>query len=110
MDLRVRGRLSDVLVMRVRSSAPALWRGAIFDRYDGISWTGDQGDPVPLGGTPPFFYPTEFRSLGPRQEITQTFYVEVEQPSLIFSGGHPTSVLRRGCGIDNLAQCAQRRR
>lgn len=104
MDLRVRGELSDELVMRVRSSAPAFWRGTLFDRYDGISWTGDQGDPEPIGGgLPPHLYPVEFRSLGPRQEITQTFYVEAEQPSVIFSGGQPDEVYYEGgVSIDDL--------
>ena len=97
MDLRVRGQLSDELVMRVRSSAPALWRGAIFDRYDGLGWSGDESDPVPLGeGVPPYSYPAEFRSLGPREEITETFYVEAEQPSLVFSGGQPDEVYYDG--------------
>jgi protein-glutamine gamma-glutamyltransferase len=96
MDLRVRGELSERLVMRVRSSAPALWRGALFDTYDGTTWSGDLSDPAPIGGAPPYFYPPEFRSLGPRQEITQTFYVEAEQPSLIFSGGQPDEVYYDG--------------
>jgi protein-glutamine gamma-glutamyltransferase len=104
MDLRVRGELSDELVMRVRSSAPALWRGAVFDRYDGSGWSGDTSDPSPLGqGVPPYLYPPEFRSLGPREEITETFYVEVEQPSLIFSGGQPDEVYYDGgVSIDEL--------
>ena len=38
MDLRVRGALSDEVVMRVRASAPALYRGIIFDNYDGVAW------------------------------------------------------------------------
>ena len=105
MDLRVRGDLSDELVMRVRASAPALWRGGVFDEYDGIGWSGDDSDPVPLGGggEPPYLYPPEFRSLGPRQEITETFYIETEQPSLIFSGGQPDEVYYDGgVAIDQL--------
>jgi protein-glutamine gamma-glutamyltransferase len=96
MDLRVRGALSDELVMRVRSSAPALWRGAVFDTYDGIGWSGDESEPAPLGLTPPYLYPPEFRSLGPRQELTETFYIESEQPSLVFSGGQPDEVYYDG--------------
>jgi transglutaminase-like putative cysteine protease/predicted secreted protein len=104
MDLRVRGELSDQLVMRVRASAPAMWRGVLFDHYDGTSWTGDRSEPVPLGaGNPPYLYPPEFRSLGPRQEITQTFYVEAEQPSILFSGGQPDEVYYEGgVNIDGL--------
>src|SRR5687767_9730673 len=66
MDLRVRGDLSDELVMRVRSSAPAMWKGIIFDRYDGTFWTGDSSEPTELIDDVPIAYPVEFRSLGPR--------------------------------------------
>ncbi|MGH9199171.1 MAG: DUF3488 domain-containing protein, partial [Acidimicrobiia bacterium] len=34
VDLRVRGTLSDALVMRVRSPQPAFWRAAVFDVYE----------------------------------------------------------------------------
>jgi transglutaminase-like putative cysteine protease len=97
MDLSVRGELSDELVMRVRSSAPAMWRGGVFDRYDGTGWSGATAEPTPLGeGSPPYLYPPEFRSLGPREEVTETFYIEREQPSLIFSGGQPDEVYYEG--------------
>ena len=104
LDLRVRGDLNDGLVMRVRSSAPAMWRGIIFDSYDGIAWDAPPGDDAtPLGFDPPYFYPTEFRSLGPRQTISQTFYVEVEQPSIVFSGGQPDTVwMEGGVNIDQI--------
>ena len=103
LDLRVRGELSDEVVMRVRASAPALWRGVLFDHYDGTTWSGPSDDPVPLEGEPPFGYPIEFRSLGPRAEVTQTYYVEVEQPSAIFAAGQPDSLyFDSGVSIDAL--------
>ena len=97
MDLRVRGSLSDEVVMRVRSSDPAMYRGIVFDRYDGVAWEGDQGEPVPYGDEePPYGYPLEHRSLGPRAIGTQTFYIEREQPNVVFSGGQPDSVWIEG--------------
>src|SRR5687767_13289910 len=60
MNLRVRGDLNDDTVMRVRASGPAMWRGLVFADYDGVQWRADQSDPEPLGGDPPFFYPSEF--------------------------------------------------
>lgn len=103
MDLRVRGDLSDELVMRVRSSAPSFWRGVIFDSYDGTRWTGDQTDPTPLDIGAPINYPTEFRSLGPRQTISQTFYIEAEQASVVFAAGQPDSVWFDGAlSVDEL--------
>ncbi|MEA2460078.1 MAG: hypothetical protein QOH90_255, partial [Actinomycetota bacterium] len=103
MDLSVRGELSDDLMMRVRSSAPALWRGALFDTYDGRSWVGDQENPQPIPGEAPFNYPIEFRSTGPRATISQTFYIESEQPNAIFAAGQPDQVWHEGSvSIDSL--------
>jgi transglutaminase-like putative cysteine protease len=103
MDLRIRGELSDTLVMRVRANAPAMWRGIVFDRYDGVSWIGDESDPTPLDGTAPYAYPTEFRSLGPRQYVSQTFYIEAEQPNVVFAAGQPDSVwYDGGVSVDSL--------
>lgn len=97
MDLRVRGGLSDEVVMRVRASAPAFYRGIIFDNYDGDAWNAAEEDPEPFpGGEPPYGYPLAFRSLGPRAAVTQTFYVEREQPNVVFSGGQPDSVWIEG--------------
>lgn len=92
VDLRVRGDLPDDLVMRVRASASAMWRGMAFDRYDGTRWSLPDSDPVPLQGDAPYAYPVGFRSLGPRQQLVQTFYIEREQANVLFSGGQPDSV------------------
>jgi transglutaminase-like putative cysteine protease len=103
MDLRVRGDLSDELVMRVRSSAPAMWRGIVFDRYDGVAWTGVDAAPTSLGDVPPYAYPILMRSLGPRQTVSQTFYVEQELASVIFAAGQPDVVWFDGTvSIDRL--------
>ncbi|MDQ3659636.1 MAG: transglutaminaseTgpA domain-containing protein [Actinomycetota bacterium] len=96
LDLRVRGELSDEVVMRVRSSAPAMLRGMIFDHYDGVRWSQPSEDPVPLEGTPPYFYPVEQRSLGPRAAVSQTFYIEAEQPNAIFSAAYPDRIFFEG--------------
>ena len=103
MDLNVRGDLSDALVMRVRASAPAMWKGMVFDRYDGRLWRGDDSEPQMIVGTPPYQYPAELRSLGPRERVTQTFYVETEQPNAVFAAGQPDSVwIDGGLGVDRL--------
>lgn len=103
MDLRIRGDLSDELVMRVRSSAPAMWKGIIFDRYDGTFWKGDPSEPTELPGDVPFAYPIEFRSLGPRQLVSQTFYIESEQANVVFAAGQPDAVwFDGGLSIDKL--------
>ncbi|MQA99092.1 MAG: DUF3488 domain-containing protein [Actinobacteria bacterium] len=103
VDLRVRGDLPDDLVMRVRASAPAMWRGLAFDRYDGTRWSLPDKDPVPFAGDAPYAYPIEFRSLGPRQEVVETFYIEREQANVVFSGGQPDVVWFEGSiSVDEL--------
>ena len=104
LDLRVRGDLNDTLVMRVRASAPAMWKGILFAEYDGVKWTAeDSDDAVELQGSPPYYYPTEFRSLGPRATVSQTFYVETEQPSVLFAAGQPDTIwYDGGVNIDAL--------
>lgn len=102
MDLRVRGDLSDELVMRVRASAPAMWRGLIFDTYDGISWSAPETETEFQSGVP-YYYPSEFRGLGPRVPVTQTFYVEARQPNVIFSAAQPERVWHFDIvGVDEL--------
>lgn len=38
MDLNFRGRLSDDIVIKVKTSFPSYYRGAVFTNYDGSSW------------------------------------------------------------------------
>ena len=92
MDLSVRGTLSDDLVMRVRSSAPAMWKALAFDTYDGSAWIGDESEPDIVDADPPYNYPAQFRSLGPRATITQTFYIEQELPNVLFAAGQPDQI------------------
>ena len=97
MDLSVRGDLADDLVMRVRASAPAMWKGIVFGEYDGRAWEGaDENAVLVAGDTPPYEYPIALRSLGPRVRITQTYYVETEQPNVIFAAGQPDTIWYEG--------------
>lgn len=104
LDLRVRGDLNDALVMRVRASAPAMWKGILFDEYDGVRWKAEENeDATELQGSPPYYYPVEFRNLGPRATVSQTFYVEAEQPSVLFAAGQPDVIWYDGTvSVDDL--------
>jgi len=44
MDLRSRGRLSDEIVMKVRSEEAVPYRGVVFDEYNGKGWEISTGD------------------------------------------------------------------
>jgi transglutaminase-like putative cysteine protease len=81
-----------------------MWKGVIFDDYDGESWTtAPAEDAVSLGTEPPYGYPPEVRSLGPRATVSQTFYIEAEQPNVIFAAGQPDTVWFDGSvSIDRL--------
>jgi protein-glutamine gamma-glutamyltransferase len=97
LDLRVRGELNDTVVLRVRASSAAMWKGVLFDEYDGTRWHSPPADEArTIDDDPPYYYPTEFRSLGPRATVTQTFYIEAEQPSVLFAAGQPDSVWYEG--------------
>jgi protein-glutamine gamma-glutamyltransferase len=103
LDLRVRGGLNDDVVMRVRADRAAMWKGLVFDTYDGISWRADEDEPRDFQGSPPYYYPVEFRSLGPRSTLVQTFNVEAEGPSALFAAGQPDSIYYEGgLGVDDL--------
>ena len=96
VDLRLRGVLDDTLVLRVRATRPGYWRGLAFDSYGGRGWrmsdhaveefgSSDQSRIVPRLG------PDEPWPAGSEQSI-QTFYVETEQPNVIFAAYRPFEV------------------
>ncbi len=91
LDLRTRGRLVDLPVMKVRSTEPAYWAGLRFQTYNGYSWTAGEEDPQLLHSNEPPFY-LQYNSGGPHlgsHEVVQTYYIESEQPNVIFSAYRP---------------------
>ncbi|MGQ0568947.1 MAG: transglutaminase TgpA family protein [Armatimonadota bacterium] len=90
VDLRLRGRLDDALVMRVRANRQFNWRALVFDTYTGAGWRiADQAVSELDGGVPPIAIVhrrDEVLSYNERTiRVTQTFYVEAEQPNVIFA-------------------------
>ncbi len=73
INLRVRGRLGDEVVLQVRAPAPSYWRAYAMERYDGQSWAAGRRPfsapgialHIPSKGEPPQQGPT----------LPQTFYV-----------------------------------
>jgi protein-glutamine gamma-glutamyltransferase len=86
VDLRVRGRLSDELVMRVRTPRPALYRAQVYDTYRNGSWTSsdDTLETLRAGGLSSITVPPDTRSTTGGDELVQTFYIERELPNLVF--------------------------
>ncbi len=94
MDLSVRGRPDDELVMRVRADRPAFWRGLAYATYDGRFWYADEDPPDKIEGTDnemvlpsppgPALAPSRY------DELIQTFFIEAPQANLVFSAYRPT--------------------
>lgn len=91
MDLSVRERPGDELVMRVRADEPAFWRGLAYAAYDGRYWHADPDPPRKLDAydneiaIPATFGVSLGRPWVPRKELVQTFYLETPQPNLVFA-------------------------
>lgn len=93
LDTSLRGRPDESMVMRVRASAPAFWRGQSFDTWDGRTWTQSRNDTLSIGGGEPIGVP---RTLGDDvvfgEEFIQTFYLERGGPNIVFGAYRPTEV------------------
>ncbi len=90
VDLRVRGRLDDAVVMRVRSTHQFNWRALVFDTYTGSGWKiGDNRVHEAEGSFPPInlvHRQDEILRYGARPiRVTQSFFIEVEQPNVVFA-------------------------
>jgi transglutaminase-like putative cysteine protease len=107
VDLRARGRLSDRLVMLVRSPQPALWRGQVYDTFDGTRWTESDSRTTTIGQTagsgfevPPTPEPSAASgSPAPiagapveSRRVVTTFYVREPQPNIVFAAFAPQRV------------------
>lgn len=98
VDLRVRGTLSERLVMRVRSPQPAFWRGPVFDTYSNNSWTASASDPETPRGFPLDIPPERGFNYGRSFDLTQTFYIESGESNVVFAAYHPRELWFPGGG------------
>jgi len=98
LDLRARGRLSNEVVMQVRAPQAALWRGQVFDTYDGVRWTASDPDTVTMArifddtalAVPP---PPEGRGEPlEANRLVATFFVRADLPNVVFGAFRPVEV------------------
>jgi len=91
LDLRSRGTLVDLPVMKVRSTEPAYWSGLAFSEYNGYAWVTPDEEPTRLyTSTQPFsidYDPLQAHLAS--NTIIQTYYLETDQPSVIFASYRP---------------------
>jgi protein-glutamine gamma-glutamyltransferase len=100
VDLRARGRLSDTIVMRVRAPQASLWRGQMYDTFDGTRWTASDETTVPLprssedGSYVVVQQPPDAGRSGyvRTHRVVQTFYVQIQQPNVLFTAAEPQTV------------------
>ncbi len=74
INLRVRGRLGEEVVLRVRAPAASYWRAYTLERYDGQSWRAER----PPSTLPPIALHIPIADEGtsiPGASLPQTFYV-----------------------------------
>ena len=94
LDLRARGRLVDLPVMKVRATEPAYWRGVSFQDYNGYSWLAAEEEPELLHALEQPFHIRQSDKgvhLSSRRNV-QTFYIEGEEPNIIFAAYRPSLV------------------
>src|SRR5918993_182048 len=97
MDLRSRGRLSDEVVMKVRSEESVPYRGVAFDDYNGKGWEISTGDTAQKLTSNSMRFDTftatntEVRE-GPVREVAQVFRIEKDSSDIIFGAYRPETV------------------
>jgi transglutaminase-like putative cysteine protease len=97
MDLRSRGRLSDEVVMKVRTEEALPYRGVVFDEYNGKGWeisTGDNAETL-TSASPRFdmYAARDFEPVqGPTRQVAQVFHVEKDSSNVIFGAYRPETV------------------
>jgi len=80
--------------MKVRATEPAYWRGMSFQEYNGYSWLAAEEEPELLHATEQPFHirhGDEGVHLSSRRNV-QTFYMEGEEPNIIFAAYRPSLV------------------
>src|SRR5919106_1636199 len=97
MDLRSRGRLSDEVVMKVRSEETVPYRGVAFEDYNGKGWEISTGDTAQKLTSNNLRFDTftatntEIRE-GPVREVAQVFRIEKDSSNIIFGAYRPETV------------------
>ena len=101
VDLRSRGRLSERVVLKVRATQAQLWRGQAYDRFDGVRWSAGSTDTIAVAGEPPLRLPiTDINVDAFGEELVQTFYVQVEQPNIVFTAYQAAQLYFPATGVE----------
>lgn len=90
MDLRSRGNLSDEIVLKVRSDSYDLYRGVVFDHYNGKGWEigSERSDDV-IAEEQPLILDIPGIPVSQVRTRVQSFFVQSELPNIIFASWKP---------------------
>ncbi len=84
--------LSKDVVMTVRSQRPALWRGQVFDTYEGQSWYTQQAAVTPAQHSSDGGYHLVGSDLPPGSPVEQTFTLRRMNSPIIYAAARPAVV------------------
>lgn len=91
LDLRLRGKLSDDVMIKVRSSRPAYHRALAFNRYTGQGWEITEAAPKRVSSAQaPIMLPIrDAMGYYGGPEMVASYYIEREQPNVVFAPYQP---------------------
>jgi transglutaminase-like putative cysteine protease len=95
INQNLRGKMTEQVVMRVRSQAEGFWRVMAFDRYTGQGWEASRNDQTKTLTRPPWnyqFFPTQKIRLNRTKEVVQTYTMVADLPNVIPALDQPREV------------------
>ncbi|MDX6233635.1 MAG: protein-glutamine gamma-glutamyltransferase, partial [Nocardioidaceae bacterium] len=94
LDMRTRGDLPTTEVADVPVDSPILWRGAVLDYYDGITWRAAPDSTLgrPVAGGPHFLLPSTDPTLGTGAERRDVVRRHAGFDGVLLAPGQPTAV------------------
>jgi protein-glutamine gamma-glutamyltransferase len=95
INQNLRGKMTEKVVMRVRSQAEGFWRVMAFDRYNGQGWEisrNDQTDTLSRSAWSYQFFPTPKIELNRTKRVVQTYTMVSDLPNVIPALAAPREV------------------
>ena len=94
LDMRARGQLPGIAVADVPADSPELWRGAVLDFYDGVTWSAPGGLSVgrQLLGGPHFDLPPSDTTVGTGAARRDVVRRRAGFSGVLIAPGQPTAV------------------
>jgi protein-glutamine gamma-glutamyltransferase len=94
LDMRTRGELPDTEVADVPLDSPTLWRGAVLNYYDGITWRAAPDNTLgrAVAGGPHFLLPSTDPTLGTGVERRDVVRRKSGFDGVLLAPGQPTAV------------------